>query len=149
MSELINSHYDESSMVQSNYQNQYFTTTKKRTNAIGTLYDKDQLPIEDSKEMSASAIPDNFCSIDLTQREFLAHQSIINLDASKEDIIQAKKYAFAGKHDAALLPKQKSRNAALPQNYAQASVTGHQIEIMVNDQEDVQVLPSVRMGAQV
>ena len=68
--------------------------------------------------MSASAIPDNFCSIDLTQREFLAHQSIINLDASKEDIIQAKKYAFAGKHDAALLPKQKSRNAALPQNYA-------------------------------
>ena len=67
--------------------------------------------------MSASAIPDNFCSIDLTQREFLAHQSLINLDSSKEDIIQAKKYAFAGKHDAAL-PKQKSRNAALPLNQA-------------------------------
>ena len=67
--------------------------------------------------MSASAIPDNFCSIDLTQREFLAHQSIINLDASKEDIIRAKKLAFAGKHDVAL-PKQKSRNATLPLNQA-------------------------------
>ena len=41
MSELINSHYDDSSMVQSNYHNQYFMTTKKKSNAIGTLYDND------------------------------------------------------------------------------------------------------------
>ena len=75
------------------------------------------MPVEDSKEISASAIPDNFCSIDMTQREFLAHQSVINLDASREDIIRAKKYAFSGKHDAAL-PKQKSRNTALPLNQA-------------------------------